>query len=125
MSTTNENHETFEQWYAKADRICQSIAGVGIDDLPDGNSWDAWSSEATPYDYVYMMLEEEGYPFEDSPPAPAPAPRPSMVYGGHDVEHIRTEGGKIIVIERNRAANGKHGRAYVVTEQEIDKEQYR
>ncbi len=61
---TNENGLTFDQWYAKVDYIVLDIAGVGIEDLADGNSYDAWSSGATSRDYAVMMLEEEGFPFE-------------------------------------------------------------
>ena len=60
---TNEDDLTFEAWYARADRACTRISGVGIDDLPDGNSYDAWQSNATPKDYAVMLLEEEGFPF--------------------------------------------------------------
>lgn len=61
MTTT----PSFRQWYAAANRHCIAIAGVGIDDLPDGPSHDAYTSGASPYDYAFERLVEEGYPFDD------------------------------------------------------------
>jgi len=60
---TNEDGMTFKQWYAAADRAVSRHAGLGVDDLPDGNSWDAWSESVHPSDYAVMLLEEEGFPF--------------------------------------------------------------
>ncbi len=63
MTARNTEGLTFEAWYAQANAACAGICGLGIDDLPDGNSYDAWSSDSTPRDYAVMMLEEEGFPF--------------------------------------------------------------
>ena len=53
---------TYDEWYMKVDRLCLFIAGVGIDDLADGPSWDAWDDGVTPREYVMERLEEEGWP---------------------------------------------------------------
>jgi len=53
---------TFEEWYAKVDRVCQGISGLGIEDLADGPSYDAWESGSTPREYVIDRLTEEGFP---------------------------------------------------------------
>jgi hypothetical protein len=53
---------TFDAWYAQVDRICQATCGLGIEDLADGPSWDAWSDGCTPREYVRERLEEEGFP---------------------------------------------------------------
>tara|TARA_R100000664_G_scaffold31691_1_gene45590 strand:+ start:736 stop:924 length:189 start_codon:yes stop_codon:yes gene_type:complete len=57
------NGLTYKQWYAKVDAIVMNIAGVGIDDLSDGMSVDAWSDELTPKEYATDQLENEGFPF--------------------------------------------------------------
>ena len=57
------NGLTYKQWYAKVDAIVMNIAGVGIDDLADGMSIDAWSDELTPREYAIDQLENEGFPF--------------------------------------------------------------
>lgn len=56
--------ETFEEWYASADRICIGIAGVGIEDLPDGPSWDAWNDGVRARHYVLDQLEADGFPMD-------------------------------------------------------------
>lgn len=53
----------FEEWFNEADRICLEICGLGINDIPDGPSWDSWDSGMLPRDYVVTLLEEEGFPF--------------------------------------------------------------
>ena len=47
MTSTRLNNrgQTFEQWYTATDAAVSAICGLGVDDLPDGNSW------------------EEGFPF--------------------------------------------------------------
>lgn len=64
MTTTRLNNrgQTFEQWYTATDLAVSAICGLGVDDLPDGNSWDAWNDDTTPRDYAIMLLEEEGFP---------------------------------------------------------------
>lgn len=57
------NGLTFEQWYAKVDAIVIGLAGVGIDDLADGLSVDAWRDEITPREYAIEQLRNEGFPF--------------------------------------------------------------
>ena len=60
---TNENGLTFNQWLAQADRACTKICGLGLSDLADGPSWDAWDSDESPKDYAITLLEDEGFPF--------------------------------------------------------------
>lgn len=52
---------TFEKWYAQVDAKCQATIGVGIDDLADGPSWDAWNDGLSPAQYLRERLEEEGF----------------------------------------------------------------
>ena len=56
------NYDNFEAWYREADRICSTVAGVGIDDLPDGPSRDAFEAGDTPGEYVDERLAAEGFP---------------------------------------------------------------
>jgi hypothetical protein len=65
MSTRNDERARYEAWYARCDRVCLSVAGVGIDDLGDGPSWDSWASGMSPSEYVGERLAEEGFPFDD------------------------------------------------------------
>ena len=51
----------FPNWYADVDRIMQSRCGLGIDDLPDGPSYDCWDDGMTPDEYVRLMLQQEGF----------------------------------------------------------------
>jgi len=61
--------QTYDQWYARCDRTCIRISGVGIDDLPDGNSYDAWHDGVSHEEYVLDRLDEAGFPHEPAPPA--------------------------------------------------------
>lgn len=54
----------YELWYKQANKVCIEISGVGIDDLPDGNSRDAFESGSSPREYVLERLEEDGFPFD-------------------------------------------------------------
>jgi hypothetical protein len=65
-STVNENGETYSQWMSEVDYAVQSIAGVSVHDLPDFNSRDEWADGVAPLDSALMLLEEEGFPFEDA-----------------------------------------------------------
>lgn len=60
----NENGLTFPQWYAQVDRIVISIAGLGIEDLADGPSWDSWNDGMSPQEYAEEQLVNESFPFE-------------------------------------------------------------
>lgn len=53
----------FEEWYAAVDRIVSGIAGIGIEDLADGPSWNAWNDGVSPREYAIERLAEEGFPF--------------------------------------------------------------
>lgn len=55
---------TFEQWTAKCERLALSRAGVDLDALGDGNSWDAWSDGVEPMEYVTDRMLDAGFPFE-------------------------------------------------------------
>jgi hypothetical protein len=57
------NGLTFKQWYERVDKAVIRIAGVGIDDLSDGLSVDAWREEWTPHEYAIERLENDGFPF--------------------------------------------------------------
>ena len=50
------NYDTFEDWYREVNRICVATAGVGIDDLADGPSFDAFEAGDTPGTYVSDRL---------------------------------------------------------------------
>lgn len=75
----------FGAWFARADAECLRMSGVGIEDLPDGNSFDAFDGGMSPRSYAHDLLVEEGFPFDDAEPVPAgPAykvnvPRPEEV----------------------------------------------
>ena len=58
----SHNYDSFEDWYREANRICVATAGVGIDGLADGPSWDAFEAGDTPGEYVSDRLAEEGFP---------------------------------------------------------------
>tara|TARA_R100001015_G_C4569311_1_gene127662 strand:+ start:393 stop:587 length:195 start_codon:yes stop_codon:yes gene_type:complete len=49
---------TFENWTAKANAICERKFGVGLDDLADGPSRDAYNDGLTPLEYVTEILPE-------------------------------------------------------------------
>ena len=57
--TTTTNHE-FEAWYAQCDQICADIAGIGVDDLTDGPSYDSWEAGYSPCEYVLERLKDAG-----------------------------------------------------------------
>ena len=60
--TTDQDRADYEAWYKKADAACIATAGVGIDDLPDGPSWDAWADGTPAADYATDQLDAEGFP---------------------------------------------------------------
>lgn len=51
----------FKEWYDKVNVYVMSKIGLGIDDLPDGPSWDSWEGGMSPEDYGDERLREEGY----------------------------------------------------------------
>lgn len=57
------NGLTYKQWHDRVNAIVMRIAGIGIDDLADGLSADAWRDETTPKEYAIEQLENEGFPF--------------------------------------------------------------
>lgn len=61
---TNEQGLTFQQWFDEANTACESLCGLGLDDLADGPSYDSWESGMSPREYAEEILEEEGFPFE-------------------------------------------------------------
>ena len=56
------NYDKYEDWYREANRICVTVAGVGIDDLADGPSRDAFDAGDTPGEYVDERLAYGGFP---------------------------------------------------------------
>lgn len=136
--TTNEAGQTYEQWYAQANAECAAICGLTCDDLPDGNSYDAFLDEATPLDYAEMLLEEEGfYDFVALPrtwdaevgaayeaygrslrsPVGDPGPRRTndlAPYGETEEDFITTEGGTVYRVIRYHSRNGRYIVAEVV-----------
>ena len=60
---TNDEGQTFEEWYRDVDLECSALCGLGIDDLADGPSYDCWSGGYTPAEYARERLEDEGFPF--------------------------------------------------------------
>lgn len=54
---------TFQEWYQAADRACEGIAGVSLDDLPDGPSRDWYDAGADPNEYAEFLLANEGWEF--------------------------------------------------------------
>lgn len=60
----NENGITFPAWYAIVDSVVLEIAGLGIEDLPDGPSYDAWEAGGDPREYAIERLAEDGFPFD-------------------------------------------------------------
>jgi len=63
VDKVNDDGYMFKEWFRKADRCIEAVCGLGLDDLPDGPSWDSWNDGVKPKDYAIMMLEEEGFPF--------------------------------------------------------------
>lgn len=57
------NGLTYKQWYKRVDEVVFLIAGVGVEDLVDGLSVDAWRDEWSPREYATDRLEAEGFPF--------------------------------------------------------------
>jgi hypothetical protein len=58
---------TFEEWKAKVDQLLVSQLGLGLDDMRDRNTRDAYEDEVSPEDFVQeewgddpedMMFEE-------------------------------------------------------------------
>jgi hypothetical protein len=58
---TNGNGHTFKQWFRLADRAVDAACGLGLDDLPDGPSWDAWNDDESPEDYASTVLHDAGF----------------------------------------------------------------
>ena len=70
MSATAKAQQ-FREWFAVADAECVRMSGLSIDDLPDGNSYDAFDGGVSPRSYAHDLLVEEGFPFDDAEPIPA------------------------------------------------------
>ena len=60
--TRNGAGHTFKEWYRLADRFVAAACGLGLDDLSDGPSWDAWNDDEAPEDYASTVLYDEGFP---------------------------------------------------------------
>jgi hypothetical protein len=62
---TNSNGLTFASWLALASARVETRVGLSLDDLPDGNTWDAWHAGEDPADYADQALEDEGLDPDD------------------------------------------------------------
>ena len=60
---TNPDGLTFDQWYTQCDNVVGDLCGFRLDDLPDGNSWDAWNDGVPPTEYATERLAESRFPF--------------------------------------------------------------
>jgi len=47
---------TYEEWCKKVNRILVSKVGMEMDDMCDGPSWDRWSDELTPMEYIEELM---------------------------------------------------------------------
>lgn len=98
--------DAFDKWLARADRICVRRAGVDLDSLGDGPSYDSWADGVQPGEYVAERLAEAGFPEEGLAPAtPGTAPRPPVRYGDGSPEAA-------IAAEDVRRANWSPSRRY-------------
>jgi hypothetical protein len=50
--------QTYKQWCAKVDALLHAKVGVGMNDLADGPSRDAYDDGLTPRDYAFGTLPE-------------------------------------------------------------------
>ena len=60
---TNDDGLTFEAWYKLADATVSDVCGLGLDDLPDGPSRDAWTDGVPAAEYALGILRYEGFEF--------------------------------------------------------------
>ena len=60
-ATVKVNGLTFEEWYNKVNDYVVAQAGVGIEDLADGPSFDCWQGEYSPEEYAEEQLYSEGF----------------------------------------------------------------
>ncbi len=105
---------TYDEWYARVNRHVLRIAGVGIDDLPDGCSRDAYDDDTPPHEYAEQTLAHDGIPPEGFPrtsPHHVPAPPPTRGFnagpaGEYYTETIVLENGTTVLVERKHASNG-------------------
>ena len=101
----NDNGADFDRWLARADAACIEISGLGIDDLPDGLSYDAWDDGASPEEYARQLLSDEGWDDIVAAVEAAPALRAPVTYGdGSDAA--------VIASEDVRRANWRPSRQY-------------
>jgi hypothetical protein len=56
------DNETFEEWYARIDRLVTSKLGVGVDDLADWSSRDAYNDGLEPEDCLDIIAEAQDFP---------------------------------------------------------------
>lgn len=104
---TNEDGYTFTQWCQTVNAHCIGLAGIGIDDLPDGNSNDAWQANTPPLEYAEELLHEDGFPFPEGHRYYTPPRQPALnPYGTHYREIVTLADGQRIEVERSHSANG-------------------
>lgn len=54
--------ESFQDWYARVDRLVMSKLGVGVNDLADWNSRDAYDDVLEPEDCLEIIAEAQDFP---------------------------------------------------------------
>ena len=54
--------ETFEQWYARVDRLVMSKLGLGVDDLADWDSRGAYDDGLEPEECLEVIAEAQDFP---------------------------------------------------------------
>lgn len=54
--------ESFQQWYARVDRLVMSKLGLGINDLADWDSRSAYDDGLEPEDCLEIIAEAQDFP---------------------------------------------------------------
>lgn len=108
---TNEDGYTYDQWYQTANASCLALSGIGLDDLPDGLSHDAWQDNCPPLEYAEELLLEDGFPFPEGHRYYQPPRRPTNRHftspnGTYYREILTLANGQRIEVERSHSANG-------------------
>lgn len=59
---SKEQAPDFQDYLRECDRLCESIAGVSIYDLPDWDYASAYEDQVDPQEVVDELLEDNGWP---------------------------------------------------------------
>jgi len=54
--------ESFQEWYGRVDQLVMSKLGLGVDDLADWNSRDAYNDGLEPEDCLEVIAEAQDFP---------------------------------------------------------------